>query len=183
MLIAFFLSFTIRDSLISYLTWVIVKKSSPKNLSTDSRPTGFLGSSSSQLPSRGSHMRWFHSAFQPSNETITESLLTSSTVQGHQIPSSTTVSALKPTVSGSAIAFPVTRPFSLCDRNRFAINKARQLVWWLCIPLLGYKVVSSVLRKFKGPIAHVSTKTWILMNYTLCPCWSGNGLSHQTWGT
>ena len=39
------------------LPWVIVKKSSPKNLSetetcrhVDSRPTGFLGSSSSQLP-------------------------------------------------------------------------------------------------------------------------------------
>ena len=60
-------------------------------------------------------MRRLHSTFQPSNEMITESLLTSTTVQGHQIPSSLTASALKPTVSGSAIAFLVKLPFSLCD--------------------------------------------------------------------
>ena len=70
----------------------------------------------------------FHSAFQPSNETIMEPLLTSSTVQGHQIPSSSTASALKPTVCGSAIAFSVNPVFSSSDRNRFAIKKGGQLV-------------------------------------------------------
>ena len=41
------------------------------------------------------------------NEIITESLLMSSTVQGHQIPSLSTLSALKPTVCGSDIVFSV----------------------------------------------------------------------------
>ena len=74
-------------------------------------------------------MRRFHSAFQPSNETIDHrSLLTSSTVQGRQIPSSSTASALKPTVSGSTNAFSVNCAFSSCDRNRFAINKVLSIV-------------------------------------------------------
>ena len=74
-------------------------------------------------------MRRFHSAFQPSNETTTESLLMSSTVPGHQIPYSSTASALKPAVCGSAIAFLVNCAFSSYDQNRFAIKKAGQLVW------------------------------------------------------
>ena len=74
-------------------------------------------------------MRRFHSAFQPSNETIDHrSLLTSSTVQGRLIPSSSTASALKPTVSGSTNAFSVNCAFSSYDRNRFAINKVLSIV-------------------------------------------------------
>ena len=71
----------------------------------------------------------FHSAFQPSNETIDHgSLLTSSTVQERQIPSSSTASALQPTVSGSTNAFSVNCAFSSCDRNGFAINKVLSIV-------------------------------------------------------
>ena len=74
-------------------------------------------------------MRRLHSAFQPSNETIDHgSLLTSSTVQGRQFPSSLTASALKPTVSGSTNAFLVNCAFSSCDQNRFAINKVLSIV-------------------------------------------------------
>ena len=74
-------------------------------------------------------MRRFHSAFQPSNETIDHgSLLTSSTVQGRQIPSSSTASALKSTVSGSTNSFSVNCAFGSCDRNRFAINKVLSIV-------------------------------------------------------
>ena len=75
-------------------------------------------------------MRRFHSASQPSNEKIMEWLLTSSTVQGHQIPSSSTASALKPAVCESSIVFSVNHAFSSCNQNRFAINKAGQLVTW-----------------------------------------------------
>ena len=71
-------------------------------------------------------MRQFHSAFQPLNEIITESLLTSSTLQGHQIPSLSTASALKPTVCGSAITFSVietglrsTKPDNLFGDSAF----------------------------------------------------------------
>ena len=67
-------------------------------------------------------MQRFHSAFQPSNETVMESLRMSSAAQGHQNPSLSTASALKPTVCGSAIAFSVNHAFSSCDRNRFAIK-------------------------------------------------------------
>ena len=71
----------------------------------------------------------FHSAFQPSNRTIDHgSLLTSLIVQGCQIPSSSTASALKPTVSGSTNAFSVNCAFSSRDRNRFAINKVLPIV-------------------------------------------------------
>ena len=92
-----------------------------------------------------------HSSLQ-TKRSIKESLLTSSTVQGCQIPSSSTASALKPTVYGSTNAFLVNCAFSSCDRNRFAINK----------------VVSNVFRQLKCLIAHVPTKIEFLMNYTLC---------------
>ena len=45
----------------------------------------------------------------------------------HQTPSPT-ASALKPTVCGSAITFLVNRAFSSCDQNRFAIDKAGELI-------------------------------------------------------
>ena len=90
-------------------------------------------------------MRRFHSAFQPSNETIDHgSLLTSLTVQGRQIPSSSTASALKPTVSGSTNA---------CDFGQ------------LCIQLVRSKQVCDQQSVVYCPsviqvlIAHVSTKT------------------------
>ena len=89
-------------------------------------------------------MRGFHSAFQPSNETIDHgSLLTSSTVQGRQIPSPSTASALKPTVSGSTNAFSVNCAFSSCDQKQVCDQPS---------------VVHcpSVIQVF---IAHVSTKT------------------------
>ena len=69
----------------------------------------------------------FHSAFQVSNETIMESLFTSSTVQGHQIPSSSIASALKPTVCGSAIALLVKRVFSRVIRTGLLLTKLDNL--------------------------------------------------------
>ena len=57
-----------------------------------------------------------------------QSLSTSSTVHTHQTLSSSTASALKPTVCGSAITFLVNHTFSSCNQNRFAIDKAGQLV-------------------------------------------------------
>ena len=42
--------------------------------------------------------------------------------------SSSTASAMKPTVCGSAITFLFNCAFSSCDQNRFAIDKAGQLV-------------------------------------------------------
>ena len=57
-----------------------------------------------------------------------QSLSTSSTVHTHQTLSSSTASALKPTVCGSAITFLVNHAFSSCNQNRFAIDKAGQLV-------------------------------------------------------
>ena len=68
-------------------------------------------------------MRQFHSAFQPSNE---RSIMD----QGRQIPSSSTASALKPTVSGSTNVLPVNCAFRSCDQNRFAINKVLSIVLW-----------------------------------------------------
>ena len=53
---------------------------------------------------------------------------TSSTVHAHQTPSSSPALALKPTIWGIAITFLVNRAFSSCDQNRFAIDKAGQLV-------------------------------------------------------
>ena len=77
-------------------------------------------------------MQQFHSAFQTLNEMITDLLLMPTTMQGHQITSLSTASALKPTVSGSAIVFLVKRAFSSCDRNRFV----DQQCWTTCLMTL-----------------------------------------------
>ena len=58
-----------------------------------------------------------HSSRQTKRSINHGSLLTSSTVQGRQIPSSSTASALKPTVSGSTNAFSVNCAVSSCDRS------------------------------------------------------------------
>ena len=84
-------------------------------------------------------------------------------MRAHQTPSSSTASALKPTVCGSAITFLVNRAFSSCDQNRFAIDEAGQLV------LMNLQSVARILSGVQCPwviIAphyyHVSIKTEIL---------------------
>ena len=67
----------------------------------------------------------------------------------HQTPSSSTASALKPTVCGSAITFLVNRAFRSCDQ------------WDARITLGNY---SASLRMCR-------LKSEFLINYTLCPCW------------
>ena len=70
----------------------------------------------------------------------------SMTVQGHQIPSSSTVSALKLTVCGSAIVFSVNVGSARAIETGLGQQRRKLSVRCLYIPLLGYKVVSSVLR-------------------------------------
>ena len=74
-------------------------------------------------------MRRFHSVCIPAvkrNDHVIVAYLT--TVQALEIPSSSTVSALKPSVCGRSKAFSFQHAFSSCDQSRFAINKAGQLV-------------------------------------------------------
>ena len=73
-------------------------------------------------------------------------------MHAHQTPSSSTASALKPTVCGSAITFLVNRAFRSCDQ-------------WGARITLGNSSASLRMCRLKQEF---------LMNYTLCPCWSPN---------
>ena len=67
-----------------------------------------------------------------------------STVQGQQIPSFSTVSALKATLCGSVIVFSVNVGSACAIKTSLRSTKPDKL--FDVIPLLGYKVVSSVPR-------------------------------------
>ena len=70
---------------------------------------------------------------------------TSSTVHAHQTLSSSTASALKPKVCGSAITFLFNRAFSSRGQDRFAIDKAGQLV------LMNLQSIARILRGVRCP--------------------------------
>ena len=148
---------------------IVIKNKQQENLTfVEERFLRFLLPSGNvrSLISRGSHMLRFHSAFQPSNETITSSLLISTTVQAHQTPSSSSASALKPTVCGSAIAF-VNRVFSSQDHKQVFVQESRSTC------LITLHSVARILSSVQCPSAILVPHCACVdenLNYTLCPC-------------